>query len=94
MLEAVAVPCNRVRILHALSLSGSTSRDASTSTTALKLTGLPQELSLRYQVLVSTSSDATQCQECGACVALCPQHINIPEMLKVVDAEAKLHVKQ
>ena len=35
-----------------------------------------------YKKLVDENHGANQCVNCGACAKLCPQHINIPEMLK------------
>lgn len=39
--------------------------------------------SWRYNNLIRQEHDASRCVACGACSALCPQSINIPEMLKV-----------
>ena len=35
-----------------------------------------------YKKLVDENHGVNQCVNCGACAKLCPQHINIPEMLK------------
>jgi hypothetical protein len=47
-----------------------------------------------YQVIQTQWENAkelgkrpTSCTECGQCVPLCPQHINIPEDLKRVHSE-------
>lgn len=53
------------------------------------LTGVPQEMSLRYPMLVASEQDASHCRACGRCVKECPQHIDIPNMLKQVHAKAE-----
>ena len=40
-----------------------------------------------YQRLCSEGKAPTQCVECGACMAVCPQHIDIIDMLKSVTAD-------
>ena len=40
-----------------------------------------------YQRLCSEGKAPTQCVECGACMAVCPQHIDIIDMLKNVTAD-------
>lgn len=40
-----------------------------------------------YARLVSEDKAPTKCLECGACMAACPQHINIIDMLKNVTAD-------
>lgn len=41
----------------------------------------------RYRRMVSEGKGADQCVECGACMEMCPQQLNIPELLKTASAE-------
>lgn len=41
----------------------------------------------QYEALRGTPAEATNCVECRACVEKCPQHIDIPEMLKMAHEE-------
>ena len=41
----------------------------------------------RYRRMVSEGKGADQCVECGACMEMCPQQLNIPELLKAASAE-------
>jgi predicted aldo/keto reductase-like oxidoreductase len=40
-----------------------------------------------YHRMVSEGKGADQCVECGACMEMCPQQLNIPELLKAASAE-------
>ncbi|MGB4438877.1 MAG: aldo/keto reductase [Sedimentibacter sp.] len=40
-----------------------------------------------YFSLLSEKERADSCQKCGACMAKCPQHINIPDELEKIHAE-------
>ena len=41
----------------------------------------------RYRRMVEEGKGANQCVECGACMEMCPQQLNIPELLKAASAE-------
>ena len=41
----------------------------------------------RYRHMTGEGKGADQCVECGACMEMCPQSLNIPELLKVASAE-------
>ncbi|MBQ7355652.1 MAG: aldo/keto reductase [Clostridia bacterium] len=41
----------------------------------------------RYRHMVGEGKGADQCVECGACMEMCPQQLNIPELLKQASAE-------
>jgi predicted aldo/keto reductase-like oxidoreductase len=41
----------------------------------------------RYRRMVEENKGADQCVECGACMEMCPQQLNIPELLKAASAE-------
>ena len=41
----------------------------------------------RYRRMVSEGKGADKCVECGACMEMCPQQLNIPELLKAASAE-------
>ena len=40
-----------------------------------------------YNHMVKEGKGADQCVECGACMEMCPQQLNIPELLKTASAE-------
>ena len=42
-----------------------------------------------YKRLEEEGKAPTQCVECGACMQVCPQHLEIPELLKKVTADLK-----
>ena len=42
-----------------------------------------------YKRLEDNGKVPTQCVECGACMQVCPQHLEIPELLKKVTADLK-----
>ena len=42
-----------------------------------------------YKRLEEGGKAPTQCVECGACMQVCPQHLEIPELLKKVTADLK-----
>ena len=42
-----------------------------------------------YKRLEEAGKAPTQCVECGACMQVCPQHLEIPELLKKVTADLK-----
>lgn len=46
-------------------------------------------LRFRYLFQMPKDKQADNCIECGACAAVCPQHIDIPEELKKIHALAK-----
>lgn len=46
-----------------------------------------EEAKYYYDFLRKNTQPPTSCIECGKCVKLCPQHINIPEELKKVTSE-------
>jgi predicted aldo/keto reductase-like oxidoreductase len=41
----------------------------------------------RYSNFISKEKDASKCRKCGRCLSLCPQHIDIPAVLKQVAKE-------
>ncbi len=43
--------------------------------------------SFYYHVMTKTSSKASECIKCGACERICPQHLNIRELLEEVAKE-------
>lgn len=51
--------------------------------------GDPVNAAVSYLVLSETEGNgaANECTECGLCVEHCPQHLEIPELLKDVDKE-------
>lgn len=49
-----------------------------------KMLDNPEESSMQYFSLLNEENYASSCTECGDCVPMCPQMINIPEELKKV----------
>lgn len=41
----------------------------------------------RYNNFIGKEKDASKCRKCGRCLPLCPQHIDIPAVLKQVAKE-------
>lgn len=41
----------------------------------------------RYNNFIGKEKDASKCRKCGRCLSLCPQHIDIPAVLKQVKKE-------
>jgi hypothetical protein len=48
----------------------------------------PGRFLYRYKELQSRGQDASQCVQCGACEAACPQHLPIIEWLQKINGEA------
>ncbi len=51
---------------------------------------LPQGMSFEYDMLLAQGKGADKCTECGRCVPLCPQNIQIPQTIK----EAHEHLRK
>ena len=47
----------------------------------------PATAKFHYGIFVGKEKDASQCRNCGRCLPLCPQHIDIPAVLKQVAEE-------
>ena len=48
--------------------------------------GLREYAVEHYRALTQRDHDASQCIDCGACLELCPQRIEIPDQLREADA--------
>ena len=54
---------------------------------AAKMFDQPGRFTHRYADLIEKGFDASQCVQCGACEAACPQHLSIIDWLQTIDRE-------
>ena len=47
----------------------------------------PQNFANRYGRMIAAGNDASKCVACGACESICPQHLNVIDLLQKIDTE-------
>ena len=52
-----------------------------------KMFDQPKRLQRRYAYLAGRQEDASQCVQCGACEAACPQHLSVIDWLQTISRE-------